>query len=696
MQHITFLGPIAAILVVLSSLAQAAGVSGEVEEIFVTGTTARNILVQDVEAASVGTVLAHQLEHRPILRPAEILETIPGMVITQHSGGGKANQYFLRGFNLDHSTDFASFFEGAPVNMVSHGHGQGYSDLNFLIPEMVERMVYKKGPYYASEGDFSSVGSAHIFYKSMGEKNRVKLTAGEDGYLRGLLSGGFNGVGGQWVYALSRTENDGPWSNPDELERDKAFVKYTAGDSSTGFSISGMYFDSTWNGTDQIPQRLVSDGSLDRYGSLDQQTGGTTHRYQLASQLWFDVDEHSRVKANAYVVDYELSLTGNFTYYVGDIAPLSLVPGVEPTVLSDQVTQFDDRQIAGGAFSWEIDLSESHDLEIGASIRHDNISEVGVGSSFDRKIYALSSSAAVEETGAGLYASVHSQWNDWLASIVGLRYDTFFVDVDNELNTADSGSEDDQLVAPKFSLRLGPFRASEFFINYGRGFHSNDARGVVAGEVPLLSESEGYELGYRNTSIDGLQLSVVLFQLELDSELVFIGDDGTTEPKEASRRQGFEISAYYEPNDWLVLDADYTSSKARFKSGQFDGEEYLGKYVPDSIEDVVSMGVSADRGGLLHGGLRLRYFGPRNLTESGEIKSSSSLMLNANLGVEFKSGFAANLEILNLTDEDDDDITYWYASRTRLERDAGSAPVEDFHSHPMIPRTLRMTIRFDF
>ena len=662
-----------------------AGVVGVVEEVRVNGTVVENVLAGEAEAASVGTVLSHQIEHRPISRPAEILETIPGMVITQHSGGGKANQYFLRGFNLDHSTDFANFFEGAPVNMVTHGHGQGYSDLNFLIPELLDRMVYKKGPYYAAQGDFSSAGSAQIFYTRNKEGNNLKFTGGEDGYRRALFHGGYNDGDDHWVYALARTEDDGPWVNPDELERDNAYLKFTRGDKDSGYSIAAMYFDSSWNGTDQIPQRLVRDGTLDRFDSLDDETGGETHRYQLSYERWTQLSETSRIKANAYVVDYELLLTGNFTYYSGDVDGLN-----------DQVTQLDDRLVAGGKIEWELDLNDQHQLDIGLDLRYDDIDDVGVGASSQRVIYEFSSRAAVKEQSYGLYSSVHSQWNDWFATIIGLRYDHFDVDVNDKLIPSNSGSADDDLVSPTLSLHFGPFEGVDVFLNYGKGFHSNDARGVVAGDVPLLSESEGFELGVTGKLSDNLQLTAVLFQLDLDSELVFVGDDGTTEPKDASRRKGIELSLYYQPVSWFVLDADYTRSEARFRDTQFDGATALGDYVPDSIEDVFSLGLSVDLDNGVYGGLRLRYFGPRNLTEDGSFESSSSQMVNANIGYQFPSGITVGLEALNLTDREDDDITYRYASRTLEERENGVAPIDDFHSHPMIPRTVRATIQYQF
>lgn len=674
----------------------AAGVNYEIDEVLVTADADQDALLGKAEAASVGTVTADQIEHRPILRPAEILETVPGMVVTQHSGGGKANQYFLRGFNLDHSTDFANYFEGAPVNMVSHGHGQGYSDFNFLVPELVDRMVYKKGPYYAEGGNFSSAGSAEVFYAKRLDGNRIKLSVGEDGYRRALVYGGIEQGESSIVYAVSRTMDDGPWTKPDDLKRDNAFVKYTHGDSRDGYSVSAMYFDSTWQSTDQIPRRLVEDGTLGRFDTLDDQTGGETNRHQLSYGIWSDLSEDTRFKANAYVVDYALALTSNFTYFSNEVPATSPVEGVAAEDISDEFTQVDDRIMTGGDLLFEIQLDEQHRLDLGSDLRFDRNRDVGIGSSFQREIYSYDSRAKIEEVAVGVFSSVYSEWNDQFATILGLRFDYMNVDVEDKLNPAESGSDNQTLVSPKVSLRFGPFNETQLFVNYGKGFHSNDGRGAVKGDVPLMAESEGFEVGVSSWLFDSLQLSAVAFQLDLDSELVFVGDDGTTEPKAASRRKGIEISAFYQPLDWLIIDSDYTYADAKFRETQFEDGELLGDAVPDSIEDVFSLGASADFFNGVYAGLRLRYFGPRNLNESGSVQSDSSRMVNANIGYQAPSGLEVGLEVLNLTDREDDDITYFYESRTKQERDQGIEPIEDFHFHPMVPRTLRLHLSYPF
>lgn len=668
--------------------ALAAGIAGEIksstiEEMLVTSKGIKG-LQGTAEAASIGTVLADQLRFRPTMRPAEVLETIPGMVVTQHSGAGKANQYFLRGFNLDHGTDFANHVEGVPVNMVTHGHGQGYTDLNFLIPEMIDRMVYKKGPYYAEEGDFSSAGSAHIDYASKLEKNTIKVTAGEGNYQRAILTGSTDLNEDSVSYALESLTNDGPWEVQDNFDKINAVVKYSRGDSEQGQSLSAMYYKSDWTGTDQVPVRLVDSGDLGRFGSLDDSTGGDTHRYSLSAKAWGQLSETTSYEASVYAVDYELSLSGNFTY------------NKDNRIDGDQITQFDHRNYYGGEYLFTHVLNDTHELHLGAELRYDDISDVGLGHSVKRQIGSgdMVARASVEELSYAGFTSVHSQWSEWFASIVGVRYQVFDVDVTDTLDGVKSGSEDDQLLSPSLSLRFGPFAETEFFLNYGEGFHSNDARGVVIDDdVPLMATTTGYELGMRTALIEDLQLTVVFFQLDLDSELVFVGDDGTTEPKGASTRIGVELGAYYEPTDWFVLDIDFAVSEAKFQAMQYDDNGVaLGDYVPDSIDTVFSMGASFDFESGLYGGLRVRYFGPRKLDESGTQESESTQLVNANMGYRFNNGVNLGVEMLNVFNAEDDDITYLYQSQSKDELN----PAEGLHSHPVEPRTIRVTAAYDF
>jgi len=661
----------------------ASGIPGiQLEEMTVLGRESN--LQGRALSASVGTVTREQLEHRPLLRPAEVMETVPGLVVTQHSGDGKANQYFLRGFNLDHGTDFSTYVDGMPVNMVTHGHGQGYTDLNFLIPELIDSLVYKKGPYYAEEGDFSSAGSGRIALTDELKNNTLTATLGPDNYQRLLQTGQLQLQHGRLLGAVELQRTDGPWDLEQNLKRDNMVLRYASeenpatnilGLKNSSYSVTLMAYEAQWRATDQIPQRLVDSGQLDRFGSVSDTSGGDTHRYSLSFETqgqWNQTD----VQARAYVIDYELRLTSNPTYFVGD------------TVNGDEFTQFDERRIWGAELKWVQAFEDLGEISWGTTLRYDDIGDVGVGPSQNGRNTSFAARDQVQELAVAGYASLTTPWNDWFTTSLGVRYDRIAVDVKAR------GDESDQLFSPKISLQFGPWADTELFVNYGHSFHSNDARGVVAetDAVPLFAKSKGAEVGLRTALIEDVQLSFALFALDLDSELIFVGDDGTTEPRDATRREGWELGVYYQPTPWLIVDADVTQAKAEFKD-KIDGNT---QRVPDAVERVMSLGVTVDLDSGWHGGLRWRYLGARALTEDNSIRSDSTSMVNLNAGYRFSSQLSLGLEVINVLDTDANDITYLYESRTQEELNAGSDPILDRHFHPVEPRTVRATVTYQF
>ena len=520
------------------------------------------------DAASQGVINRELLKSRPALRPGEVLEFVPGLIVTQHSGDGKANQYFLRGFNLDHGTDFATRVNGMPVNMPTHGHGQGYTDLNFLLPELVQRIEYRKGPYVAGNGDFSSAGSADIVYLKKLEGPFVQFTAGSGKFMRGVGGASFDVA--PEVALLGAVEvqrTDGPWVVPERLKKDNAVFMLSGGTSARGWSGNLMAYRARWTATDQVPQRLIDSGALGRFDSLDPTTGGDTRRSSLSGE-WHDSDASGRIKLAAYAIRYELDLNSNFTY------------ALERPADGDQFKQRDQRSVYG------LDASRSFDhklgsldakSEIGASLRQDRI-RVGLFDSVARQITATTRDDEVRETLLGVYSQTTLELNKSLRAILGLRADHVKDRVDALSLAANGGSSRDTQVSPKLSLIAGPFARTEFFFNAGRGLHSNDARGTTAsidpktGEpvsrVPALVASRGFELGARTEAISGLQSSLALWKLDFDSELVYIGDAGATEASGASTRKGIEWNNRYVPVPWLLFDADLAWSHARFKSGE--------------------------------------------------------------------------------------------------------------------------------
>ena len=646
-------------------------------------------LAGDADAASQGTVDGEQLENRPLLRPAEVLEVIPGLIVTQHSGTGKANQYFLRGFNLDHGTDFAVHVDGMPVNMPSHGHGQGYADLNFLIPELIEHFHYRKGPYYADQGDFSAAGAAYLELKRSLPAASAELSAGGYGYRRTLLSGSREAGDGSVLGALELGGGNGPWNNPEKLRKLNGLLRLSQGTERNGFTLTGMAYSARWNATDQIPLRAVDAGTLPRFGAVDPTDGGRASRASLSAQ-WIRTGDASTTTASAYVVRSRLDLYSNFTYFLDD------------PVNGDQFEQVDRRTVAGGdvTHKWRgafDGLPMTHTL--GARLRTDDIGQVALFNTAARQRIGTVRDDAVRQTSLGLYYQNSTTWSRWLRSELGLRADTYRFRVNSD-TPANSGRAADSILTPKLGLVMGPWKNVEYFANYGHGFHSNDARGATiavdpatgapAERVKPLVRAKGGELGLRAAPLRGLQTSVALWRLDIASELLFVGDAGTTEPSRPSRRQGVEWANFYKVTPQLTADADLTLSSARFVG---DDPANPGHRVPGAADKTLSAGLTYGGETGWNGGLRLRYFGPRPLVTDGSQRSGASALVNARIGYAVNRQFRLALEVLNLFDRKVDDITYFYTSRLAGEPAAG---VADKHFHPIEPRTLRFAATISF
>ena len=671
---------------VLPSFTWAAGLPGrQLDTVIVTGTRVTD-LVGDAEAASEGTVTAAQIENRPILRTGEVLEVVPGLVVTQHSGDGKANQYFLRGFNLDHGTDFASRVEGMPVNMPTHAHGQGYSDINFMIPELVDRIEYKKGTYYADEGNFSAAGSADITYRRALDSTLLSATLGEDRYARAVLAGSIDAGGGDLLLGFDTTYTDGPWDLDEGLRKVNGVIKYTHGDAISGFNIEGMGYDSKWRSTDQIPLRAVQSGQIDRFGYIDPTDGGKTHRYS-ASASWWDSVGPGRIKAQVYGIDYQLNLFSNFTYFI------------DPDH-GDQFEQFDKRHVYGADVRYTQPLAlfgKDGDFATGVQVRYDDISPVGLYLTQARQRYSTVRQDKVEQVSYSAFLSQSTHWTEWFRSEVGARVDAFHFKVDSSL-PINSGTANDSIVSPKLTLAFGPWSQTEFFVDWGQGFHSNDARGATIkvdptdGITPVekvtpLAKATGEEVGVRTAIIPHVLLAASLWTLKLDSELLFVGDGGTTEPSRASRRTGVELSAYYTPIDRLIIDGDLAWSHARFT--EYDP---VGDRIPNAVERVGSLGITYNTDHGWFGGARLRYLGPAPLIEDNSVRSEATTLVNLNVGYHITKSIAASVTLLNVFDEKANDITYYYESQLRGE----AAPVNDIHFHPVEPREVRFTVSAKF
>jgi hypothetical protein len=641
-------------------------------------------LVGTATAASQGSVGYRELAARPFLRRGELLEVIPGVVITQHSGGGKANQYFLRGFNLDHGTDFSITVDGLPVNMRSHGHGQGYADLNFIIPELVQSVDYIKGPFAAEIGDFSAAGAARFaLFKSL-PQNFATLEAGENNYLRFVAGDSFrHATDAITTLGFEATHDDGPWTMNEDLRRFSVMARHTwqrTQDQDVSLTLLG--YTARWQATDQVPLRAVEGGGLDRFGHIDPSNGGDTERMSLSLD-WEVRGGDSVTRFNAYAMLYQLSLFSNFTYFLND--PIN----------GDQFNQIDRRGVFGASLERTGVLSafgRRTETHIGVQIRDDVIGDVGLRHTAQRRLINIVRDDRVHEISAGVFAKATTRWNEWLRTDLGLRGDTYYFKVESD-NPLNSGQRTASIASPKVGVVLGPWAGTELYFNAGLGFHSNDARGTTirvdptdgitpVDQVNPLVRAEGFEMGIRTSVARGLVSTVSWWALNLDSELVFVGDAGGTEATGATRRMGVEFANFYRMTDWLTWDADLSFTHARYREGA------PADRVANSIGTVVTAGVVVGRSEGFFGTLRLRYFGEQPLIEDNSVIQPSSTTVNARFGWKNRDWEIA-LNVLNVLDTQNDDIAYFYPSRLPGEPMEG---VDDLHVHPAEPRTLRVTV----
>ena len=469
----------------------------------------------------------------PFSRVGEALEVVPGLIVTQHSGEGKANQYFLRGFNLDHGTDLAIKVDGMPVNMPTHGHGQGYADINFLIPELIQSVNVRKGPYFADVGDFGSAGSVAIDYL-----NRLPKTSAEVDLWQLRLSaragGGFDrGRAGTMLAAIEGIKYDGPWDVQDNVRKINGVLRYSQGTATDGFTLTAMAYSNGWNSTDQVAQRAIDQGIIGRFGSLDPTDGGTASRFTLSSN-WAQSSEYGQSKINAYLVRSDAAA----------LQQLHLFPR-EP-VNGDQFNQLDRRTLGGfdarHAFDCARLAASRHKPALACRRRDDDI-HVGLFKTERRAVLSTVREDSVQEGNVGLWADTTTRWTDWLRTTVGIREDYFAGRVLSD-TPENSGNAQASITSPKAGIVLGPWYKTEFYGNAGYGLHSNDIRGATItvdpidkvtpqDRVPLLVRSKGAELGIRTKAIEGLTSSVAVFVLDFDSELLFVGDAGTTEAEPA-------------------------------------------------------------------------------------------------------------------------------------------------------------------
>ena len=670
------------------------GATTELPEVVVKGR-AEDLLGQAM-SASEGAIGEPDLVDMPLLRRGELMETVPGMVVTQHSGDGKANQYFLRGFNLDHGTDFAFSVGDVPVNLPSHAHGQGYSDLNFLIPELIDTIDYKKGPFYPQVGDFSAAGAANITLVNTLPHDILDVEGGMYNFARALFAGSQKLGAGTLLSAFEYNHYDGPWTNPEKSNRYNAHLNYHQEDADDSFNITASaYVAPGWFSSDQIPQRAVSQDIISRYGAIDPSDGGRTARYMLSTD-WTHKEDFGATKLLLYGFYYYMNLYSDFTYFLND------------PVHGDQFEQVDRRYVTGAKLSQDVEsewFGKSVTNTFGLQVRNDFLPDSGLNHTEDRHLLQEWVRDRVEEFAAGVYYNNEIHWTSWLKSEIGGRGDIIAADISSR-QPGNTGNVTAGIFSPKASVILGPWDNTEFYLDAGQSFHSNDVRGTVIRQdpqllpqhkVPLLVKDQGAEVGARTSIIPGLVSTLSFFYLYSNSELTFDGDSGDTEANGATRRYGVEWANFYKPErlPWLTLDTDASLVHARYVSNSEDDGTVtpsVGRYIENSIPFVLSAGATADAGHGFYGSIRLRFFSSQPEIVSGTVWQPSSTTVDMKVGYR-RDSYELYVDLLNMLDSKADDIAYYYASRLQGEPAQG---VNDTHFHPVEPFEVRAGFTYHF
>jgi TonB family protein len=670
-----------------------------------------------ISAASSTSVRDREFRLRPISTVADILRITPGLLVVQHAGGGKANQYFLRGFDADHGTDIALSVDGIPINMVSHAHGQGYSDTNFIIPELIERVEITKGPYFAEQGDFSTAGAVNLVTRKEFEHSSLGFgLGGAPGYggpmYRGLLiaSPKMETVRPMFVAEVGRT--NGPFSNPEQFDRYKLFTKATFDlNTSSSLTFGASSYAGDWFGSGQIAQREVAAGRLDRFGTHDPSEGGDSARHQLFASYRLRPTDKSEIQALAYLAQYRLNIYSNFTLFLND--PDN----------GDQIVQRDRRTFAGGKVSYRL-LREWEgirlDTTMGANLRTDSV-QAALDRTRQRQYLASVVDAKINETSIGAFAKEEIGPTKWLRLVGGARADFFSFAVDDRLEQpaaaegASSGVKGASQLSPKAAVIVTPLSAPDaqldLYANYGHGFHSNDARGVVrsVNAVTPLTRAIGYEAGARTRLFERWDFAAAIWKLDLDSETVWVGDEGTTEASDATRRYGGEIETRFEITDWLSADLDLTATKSAFVVNRGNGDA-----VALAPRFTWAGGFSARHKSGWRGGLRFYGVGDRPATDDEFLVADGFTVFDLHAGYQHRR-FDIGVDVENLFDAKYRSAQFATTSRLRNEP-ATNAPAppgtcgngsrvvtsdngnfggcEDVHFTPGYPFTVRVMTNF--
>jgi outer membrane receptor protein involved in Fe transport len=694
----------------------------------ITITTQRLQLLGTAQSASEGVVADEELQLLPAYRPAQLLETVPGLIVTSHSGEGKANQYLMRGYNLDHGTDLETWVDGMPINEPTHAHGQGYTDLSFMIPELADRLTYTKGPYYADVGDFGAVGSIHVDYRDV-IADQAAATSGTYGFQR-LFTAGAQAVGdGHLLEAVEVQDYDGPFDTPDDQRKENAVLRYSAGDERDGYSLTGMVYHDIWNNTTDLPLRAVSEGLVpNRFGSLDPSDGGRAWRSSLSFNDHVFLGQ-GQLTSSAFFIDNQLHLWNDFTHYL-----------IDP-VHGDQEEQYENRRTFGGRSDFTVPAPLGdirNQISVGMLVR-DDILHVGRGSAEDRVLLPVADSPPsytnddmVYLFAAAAYLQAITHWTSTLRSVIGVREDyqhgtdaDYLAALHETAGYTNGGTVHEGLIQPKGSLIYTLNDSVELYLSAGRGFHSADIRGVNQDghadlglpNTPLLAKQEGQEVGVRAEAGRTLAVTFAIYNLWQQSETVINPDVGEDSAGPPSRRYGAELNLTYRIDRWLELYGSISGNHTRFTHPFDDGTGHLGTYITDAPAATGSLALYLTDLGPWSGGLGYRYLGNYPLasgpcndaaavkdfpgvatscanapTAPGQVNGKGFTEVNLDVRYALSSGWSAALGLYNLLDTHAAAAEFWYVDRLQDESAAYPDGRADIHEHPLEPTMLRFTL----
>lgn len=631
----------------------------------------------------LSTFLNVDLKTNPVKSSQEILRKVPGLMIGQHAGGGKAEQIFLRGFDIDHGTDIAINVDGMPVNMVSHAHGQGYSDMHFIIPETIDNIDFAKGSYYANKGNFNTAGYVDIGTKKTIKNNLVSVEAGQFSTLRALAMTKILEEEHSSAYVASELMlSDGVFESPQNFNRLNVMGRYHFNNhQDQELNLSVSHFQSKWDASGQIPVRAVEQGLIGRFGAIDDTEGGNTSRTNIWVNQTKQLDSHSKIKTNAYVSKYDFELFSNFTFFLED------------PVNGDQIHQKENRTIIGATSVYDhaIHLKNNNShlrYELGTGFRYDDVNDVQLSKTLNRQtVLERLALGNVDELNAFAFASLNYKTGNWTLN-PGVRLDYFKFDYENLLTeTYDNKSENKTKVSPKLNVIYAASPELQLFAKTGLGYHSNDTRVVVAnGGEKILPTSFGSDLGVIYKPQNRLVFNAALWNLFLQQEFVYVGDAGIVEPSGKTERYGVDFGVRYQLNDWLFFNTDLNYTYAR-SSEDPDGENYI----PLAPDFTSTGGLSIKDWKNFSGGINYRYIKDRPANEDNSIVAEGYFVTDLNLNYTLNN-WTFGLIIENLFDTEWNEAQF--ATESRLFNEPES--VEEIHFTPGSPFFLRAKISVRF